>query len=127
MGNKLYELSAGSTNPINLGTSSANFLIGGFGRVNYDFSQKYLFEANFRYDGSSRFAKGNRWGFFPSFSAGWRMNQEDFMKDLTWISGLKLRASYGSLGNEQIGNFRYVNLMDSGQSYLFSGLTLVLL
>ncbi len=122
LGNKLYELSAGSTNPINLGTSSANFLIGGFGRVNYDFSQKYLFEANFRYDGSSRFAKGNRWGFFPSFSAGWRMNQEDFMKDLTWISGLKLRASYGSLGNEQIGNFRYVNLMDSGQSYLFSGL-----
>ena len=98
LGNNLYELSAGSTNPSDAGTSSANYLIGGFGRVNYDFMQKYLVEANFRYDGSSKFAKGNRWGFFPSFSAGWRVDRENFMKNQKWVSSLKLRGSYGSLG-----------------------------
>lgn len=67
---------------------------------------------NFRYDGSSRFAKGNRWGIFPSFSAGWRLSEEEFMKDIPWIYNLKLRASWGQLGNERIDLFRYVDLMN---------------
>lgn len=119
LGNNLHEIDAGSTNPSASGTSAENILVGGFGRVNYNFKQKYLLEANFRYDGSSKFAAGNRWGFFPSFSAGWRLEQEQFLSNTSWISGLKLRASYGSLGNERIGNFRYVNLIDAGKEYFF--------
>ncbi|MEN6324144.1 MAG: TonB-dependent receptor [Proteiniphilum sp.] len=119
LGNDLHEINAGSTNPDVAGTSSRNVLVGAFGRINYDFLQKYLFEANLRYDGSSKFAKGNRWGAFPSFSAGWRLDQENFLKKYDWISGLKLRTSYGSLGNERIGSFRYVNLIDAGQDYYF--------
>ena len=77
-----------------------------FGRVNYVFSDRYLFEANLRYDGSSRFAAQNRWGLFPSFSAGWRIEQENFMKD-SGFDLLKLRASWGKLGNNSIGNYDY--------------------
>lgn len=75
-----------------------------FGRAQYDFSNKYLFEANFRADASSRFPKGNRWGFFPAFSAGWRISEENFLKesDLTWISNLKLRLGWGQTGNEEL-------------------------
>lgn len=72
-----------------------------FARVNYDYNGKYLFEANIRADGSSRFAKGHRWGIFPSFSAGWNINREEFMRDATWLSELKLRASWGTLGDAE--------------------------
>ena len=121
LSNDLSEIDAGSTNKETSGTSSKNVLIGAFGRLNYSFDQKYLCEVNFRYDGSSKFAKGSRWGFFPSFSLGWRLEQEEFMKDLDWISGLKLRLSYGSLGNERIGNYKYVNKVDVGYGYSFGG------
>ena len=77
-----------------------------FGRLNYVYADKYLFEANLRADGSSRFAKGNRWGFFPSFSAGWRIEQEEWMKN-SGFDLLKLRASWGKLGNNSIGNYDY--------------------
>ena len=71
------------------------------GSANYDYSGKYLLDFKFRYDGSSRFPKGSRWGFFPSFSAGWRISEEDFMKvSLPMISNLKLRASYGEMGDD---------------------------
>ncbi len=74
---------------------------GFFGRVNYDFDGRYLVELNGRYDGSSRFAKGNRWGFFPSVSLGWNIHREKFMKSAEgWLSNLKLRASWGLLGNQ---------------------------
>lgn len=75
-----------------------------FGRVQYGFADKYLFEANVRLDGSSRFASGNRWGTFPAFSAGWRITEEEFMKnaDITWLSNLKLRAGWGQTGNEEL-------------------------
>ena len=76
-----------------------------FGRLNYDYAGKYLFEANVRYDGSSRFAKGNRWGLFPSFSAGWRISEENFMKNIKWLSNAKLRASWGQLGNQEVGSY----------------------
>ncbi|MDR1722852.1 MAG: TonB-dependent receptor [Tannerella sp.] len=76
-----------------------------FGRVNYAFKSKYLFEANIRYDGSSRFAPDYRWGIFPSISAGWRVTEEAWMKNVKAVSNLKLRASWGKLGNNSIGNY----------------------
>lgn len=79
-----------------------------FGRVNYGFKDKYLFEANIRTDGSSRFAKGHKWGVFPSFSAAWRISEEGFMKNLEFVDNLKLRASWGQTGNERIDAFMYL-------------------
>ncbi|MGN6508051.1 MAG: SusC/RagA family TonB-linked outer membrane protein, partial [Chitinophaga sp.] len=77
-----------------------------FGRVMYNFDEKYLLQANIRYDASSRFAPGYRWGSFPSVSAGWILSQEHFMQGASgWLSFLKLRGSWGSLGNERIGNY----------------------
>ncbi|MBB5437873.1 TonB-linked SusC/RagA family outer membrane protein [Pedobacter sp. AK017] len=73
-----------------------------FGRVNYDYKEKYLLELNFRYDGSSRFPTGNKWGFFPSASAGWRINQEEFLKDVSWLNSLKARVSWGQVGNQNV-------------------------
>lgn len=79
-----------------------------FGRVTYAFDQKYLFEANFRADGSSRFAPENRWGYFPAASVGWRISQESFMANTKgWLTDLKLRASWGKLGNNSIGNYEW--------------------
>lgn len=94
-----------------------------FGRVIYSYADRYLFQANVRHDGSSRFAKGYRWGTFPSFSAGWVLSEEKFMKDLNWewLSFLKLRASWGMLGNERIGSnyFPYIALMSFGNSLFY--------
>lgn len=79
-----------------------------FGRVNYSYNSRYLFEANFRYDGSSRFHKDHRWGFFPSLSAGWRISEETFMESTrSWLDNLKIRASWGKLGNSEINNYEY--------------------
>jgi TonB-linked SusC/RagA family outer membrane protein len=83
-----------------------------FGRLNYDFAGRYLFEANVRYDGSSRFAEGYQWGLFPSFSAGWRISEEAFMKDIEWLSNAKLRASWGQLGNQEGLGSEYPFSMD---------------
>lgn len=79
-----------------------------FGRINYGFRDKYLFEANIRADGSSRFAKGHKWGVFPSFSAAWRISEESFMKNLGFVDNLKLRASWGQTGNERIDAFMFL-------------------
>lgn len=76
-----------------------------FGRANYAYKSRYLLEFNLRYDGSSRFAPDYRWGAFPSFSAGWRMNEESWLKPVQWLANLKLRASWGKLGNNAIGNY----------------------
>ncbi|WP_208111729.1 SusC/RagA family TonB-linked outer membrane protein [Sunxiuqinia elliptica] len=114
---------------LNSGASAAQTVEGGreewglqsfFGRVNYSFDSKYLLQANIRYDGSSRFAEGKRWGLFPSFSAGWRVSQEDFLLDNRFISNLRLRASWGQLGNQDIGLYRYLNTYDLAQSYSFN-------
>ena len=94
-----------------------------FGRVIYSYADRYLFQANVRHDGSARFAKGYRWGTFPSFSAGWVMSEEKFMKNLNWdwLSFLKLRGSWGMLGNERIGDnyFPYIALMSFGNSLFY--------
>ena len=98
--------------------ASASF----FGRVNYAYDERYLFEANLRYDGSSRFSRRSRWGTFPSFSAGWRINQEHFMEDArSWLSNLKLRVSWGKLGNNAIGNYDYIATYATGYQYVFGG------
>ncbi len=88
-----------------------------YGRVNYNFSEKYLFEANFRYDGSSRFSEGNKYSFFPSFSAGWRISEEGFMEGVDFISNLKLRGSWGMLGNQQIGVYPFLTTVDLGTDH----------
>jgi len=90
-----------------------------FGRINYAYDSKYLFEANIRYDGSSRFASENRWGAFPSFSAGWRVSEEKFMKDLNVFSNLKLRASWGKLGNSAISDYYAYQSLYSVMSYVY--------
>lgn len=93
--------------PIHVGGSASDYSSRSFfGRLNYVIASRYLFEANLRCDGSSRFASNVRWGFFPSFSAGWRIEQERFMKN-AGFDLLKLRASWGKLGNNSIGNYEY--------------------
>jgi TonB-linked SusC/RagA family outer membrane protein len=91
-----------------------------FGRLTYNYNQRYLFEANLRADASSRFAKKGRWGYFPSFSAGWRMDQEAFLTNVEWLDNLKLRASWG-----QNGNINNVGLYDTYSTYEASGTALV--
>jgi len=78
-----------------------------FSRLNLSWDDKYLFEANIRRDGSSRFWEKYRWGIFPSFSLGWRVNEESFLKNAKWMDMLKLRASWGGLGNNAVGNYEY--------------------
>ncbi|MBR0299219.1 MAG: TonB-dependent receptor [Bacteroidales bacterium] len=78
-----------------------------FGRLNLAWCDKYLFEANVRADGSSRFRTARRWGVFPSFSLGWRMDKEPFLRGADWLSQLKLRGSWGALGNNSVGNYEY--------------------
>lgn len=121
--NSLYELNAASSsNMQNSGSGSEWALRSYFGRINYSYNGKYLFEANARYDGTSRFPKEGRWGFFPSMSAGWRISEESFVKNnFKWIDNLKLRASWGRLGNQNIGNYPYQNVLSLGQDYPFGG------
>ncbi|UPK70711.1 SusC/RagA family TonB-linked outer membrane protein [Chitinophaga filiformis] len=90
----------GSDNPNATGDAYQYALRSWFGRVNYDYKEKYLLEFNFRYDGSSRYAAGRRYGAFPSASAGWRFTQEEFLKGNKWLNEGKLRLSYGNLGNQ---------------------------
>ncbi len=104
----IYILDAGTNMESIDGSGTDDALRSYFGRINYDFKNKYLFEANARYDGSSRFSSNNRWGFFPSFSAGWRILEEQFAHSLNKIfDNIKLRASWGTLGNNRIGDYTY--------------------
>jgi TonB-linked SusC/RagA family outer membrane protein len=121
LGNDLTELNAGSTSPSVSGTSQTSRLASYFGRIHYSYKEKYLLESNFRYDGSSRFASDRRWGFFPSFSAGWVINKERFFKEVNWVDNLKFRASWGELGNQNIALYSYINSISLGQNYSFNG------
>lgn len=104
----------------NNGSAWENAYRSWFGRAMYNFREKYLLQANIRFDGSSRFAKDYRWGAFPSFSAGWVLSEENFIKSSTpWLSFLKLRASWGTLGNERIGNYPYQAILNFENSSLF--------
>jgi TonB-linked SusC/RagA family outer membrane protein len=105
-------IDAGTTDPNAWGNISESSLLSYFGRLNYTYDNKYLLSATFRSDGSSKFAPGNKWGFFPSVSAGWRISQEDFFQ-VDWISDLKLRYSHGTLGNVNIGEWDYLAVINS--------------
>lgn len=117
----LQELSLGTLNPGVSGGSVADVLMSYFGRIQYSLKDKYLLELSSRLDGSSRFAKARRWGVFPSFSVGWRITEESFMDDLEWVSDLKIRGSWGQIGNQEIGRFQYVNAINLGYDYAFGG------
>lgn len=119
--NELHEISAGSVNPTAEGSTVNYGLQSFFGRVTYNFKQKYLFEANVRYDGSSNFADGKKWGVFPSFSAGWNIDKESFFNDIEFIDNLKLRASWGKLGNQAIAPNQYTPMYALGQDYSYGG------
>ena len=103
------------------GGQSEYATLGFFGRINYDYKGKYLLEVSGRYDATSRFPLGQRYGLFPSFSLGWRVSDETFFSPLkTWWNDLKVRLSYGSLGNQQVENYGYIRSVALGvQSYLF--------
>lgn len=122
-------IDAGTTDPNAWGNIGESALLSYFGRLNYTYDEKYLLSATFRSDGSSKFAKGNKWGFFPSVSAGWRISREKFF-NLPAISDLKLRFSHGTLGNANIGNWDYSAILNSfpvavfgSNQHLNSGMT----
>ena len=118
--NDLKEINAGATNGQYVNGSANEYALRSvFGRLNYDFKGKYLLEGNLRYDGTSRVADANRWGIFPSVSAGWRVSEESFVKqNANWIDNLKFRASLGTLGNQEIGLYPYQDILNLN-SYAF--------
>lgn len=111
----IASLSATTGTTTNSDSKSELMLRGVFYRLNYGFKDKYLFEANGRYDGTSRYPQESRFGFFPSFSAAWRISEEPFMSStINWLDNLKLRASYGELGNQSVGSYYpYISTMSS--------------
>lgn len=121
--NYLYELTSGdSSTASNSSWTNEHSLNSYFGRINYSYNDRYLLEFDARYDGSSRFAPGHRWGFFPSGSAGWRISEEEFFKNSSLakaFENLKLRVSYGVLGNQNIGNYPYQQVYSLGYDYPF--------
>lgn len=100
----------GTANPNNIRENASQGLVG---RFNYDYKGKYLAEFSFRYDGSSKFPADNRWGFFPAASIGWRISEESFIKDkLTFMDNLKLRASYGKMGDDSASDYQFISGYD---------------
>ncbi len=92
-----------------------------FGRINYDFNRKYLVEFLFRYDGSQKFPKDSRYGFFPGVSAGWRISEEPFMENVNFVNELKVRGSYGQIGNDAVGAYQYLQAFTFANNYPFGG------
>ena len=127
LNNSLSELNAGPVDgQTNSGYAYQIGLQSFFGRLNYNYDGKYLFEANLRYDATSHFSPDNRWGAFPSLSAGWRISQEQFFQSLkSWVNELKLRGSWGKLGNQAIrdnhSHYPYISTISTGQDYVFGG------
>jgi TonB-linked SusC/RagA family outer membrane protein len=121
--NELRQINMGNPGDDNAtGNKSEWALRSVFGRFNYNYQGRYMFEANGRYDGSSRFAEGLRYGFFPSVSAGWRVSEESFFK-MPWINELKVRASWGQLGNQDVPLYDYYPSISVNQPYWFGGTT----
>lgn len=126
---EMTDIGAGSTSGAgyqNGGGMQEYKMLSYFARVNYSLMNRYLFEVNMRADASSRFHKDHRWGYFPSFSLGWRISEENFMKKYTWLNNLKLRASYGTLGNiNNVGNYDYFQNYSTGNHYNFSNVPVI--
>lgn len=112
----IRNLGIATTATISTSSESENTLISYFGRLNYSYNNRYLATVNFRTDGSSKFRKSNRWGYFPSFSLAWRLTEENFVKNITAINDLKLRGGWGLTGNNRIGDFVSYNLYSIGTS-----------
>lgn len=119
-GTYLKEVSSGVTAVAGSGSSSQHRLLSYFGRVNYDYDGRYLFQATVRRDGTSRFAAAQRWGTFPSVSLGWRISREPFW-NVSWMNDLKIRANYGTLGSQNVGDYDYQSLINSYTSYILRG------
>ncbi|MEP7232900.1 MAG: TonB-dependent receptor [Ginsengibacter sp.] len=121
LSNAIDQLFAGNdATQQNNGGANVSGRRGYVGRVNYVFANKYLFEGSFRYDGSFNFAPGRKWGFFPSFSAGWKISEENFFKNaIQAFDYLKIRGSYGKLGNDRIEPYRYLSSYQFGSGYPF--------
>lgn len=118
----IYELGGGTLNPSAKGNSEAYRLQSFFGRINYNYDERYLLEMNIRHDGSSRMPKANRYATFPSVSVGWVFSNEAFMKKYDFLSMGKLRFSWGKLGNQEIGNYAYVATLGASGNYFFDQL-----
>src|SRR5690606_29604161 len=115
---------------LNIGNENYQYNSGGayenayrsfFGRLMYNYKGRYYVQGNVRYDGSSRFHRDNRWGAFPSVSAGWVVSDEAFLDHVNFLSYFKVRASYGTLGNERIGNYPYQSTIGFGNALFYSG------
>lgn len=113
----------GDPNTLSSSSSASEYAsLSGFGRVSLDYGTRYILEMNLRYDGSSKFTKGLRFGWFPSVALAWRINREEWMENVKWIDSLKLRASYGILGNDNVSNtYTYADRLTSNSYYSFGG------
>ncbi|MCG7857680.1 TonB-dependent receptor [Flavihumibacter sediminis] len=124
--NAIQEFDGGGVlNPKVTGVASEESLQSFFARLNYIYNSKYLFELNVRRDGSSKFGPTKRYANFPSASAGWRVSEESFMRNISWISDLKLRASWGITGNDNIGNYIYDQTYNTNLDYFLGTSTVV--
>lgn len=120
--NSVDQLSAGNAATMtNYGNASDYRLRSYFGRLDYNYKEKYLLEANFRNDGTSRFPADKRFAFFPSFSGGWNISKESFFPKTDWLNSLKFRGSWGELGNQEIGNYAFLPTYSTGVNYTFGG------
>lgn len=115
----IYEMDGGSQNDHVSGSAEETRLQSFFGRINYNYGDRYLAEFNIRRDGSSRLPSSNRYATFPSFSAAWIISNEAFMQNIDWLNSLKLRGSWGKLGNQEIGNYAYSETLSAQGSYYF--------
>ncbi|MEX6687470.1 SusC/RagA family TonB-linked outer membrane protein [Danxiaibacter flavus] len=104
-------------------SKNSSKLISFFGRVNYDFNKKYYLSASLRHEGSSKFGKSNKWGNFPAVAVAWRLTQEKFMQNIPWLNDLKLRADYGTTGNQDFGNYKSLNTYGGYGYYIYNGTT----
>jgi TonB-linked SusC/RagA family outer membrane protein len=119
----LHALSAGKTVTTSNDIINKNVLISYFGRINYNYQNKYLVSAAYRKDGSSRFAPNNKWGAFPSLSVGWLASEEKFIKTIEWINMLKLRCSYGLTGNDNFENYVWISKLQQAKIAFGNNLT----
>lgn len=116
------QLFAGSSDKINNnGSANVSARRGYVGRVNYSYDDKYMFQANARYDGSFNFPSNKRWGLFPAVSAGWVISKENFLSDSKFINNLKIRASWGQVGNDRVSQYQYLSGFEFNSGYVVGG------
>lgn len=121
---KYYQMGNGDVEKtkMNIGSSrNSHTLAAVFARVNYNYADKYLASVSLRREGSSRFGKNNKWGYFPAVSLGWRVTGEDFMKSVSWVNDLKVRAGFGVTGNDLASDLRSVELLSKGGTFWYNG------